>query len=229
MTKLPPVELTILMPCLNEAATVGACVDEAAGYLRACGCTGEVLICDNGSTDGSPSIARTHGARVVLCPDRGYGSALRCGLAHARGVCIIMGDSDLSYDFSAIREMHRLLLGSADVVIGNRFAASPDPRAMPPSHRIGAPLLSWAARVRFGSDVADFHCGLRGLTRSALSRMHLTCTGMEFATEMIAEAHRKGLRVAQTPVTLRVSGRQGPSHLRTVRDGLRHLALILRG
>ena len=222
-------ELTILMPCLNEEKTVGACVREAAAYLEASGCTGEVLVCDNGSTDRSAAIAEENGARVVLCPDKGYGHALRHGMAQARGAVIIMGDCDQSYDFLSIGEMHRLLGGEADVVIGNRFAAPPDASAISFSHRIGAPLLSLAARMRFGCDVVDFHCGLRGLTKSALDRMQFSCGGMEFATEMIAEAQRKGLRIAQTPVVLREDGRDGPSHLRTVRDGLRHLFFILRG
>ena len=229
MTTHPSLELTILMPCLNEEKTVGLCVDEALTYLHTSGCMGEVLVCDNGSTDDSAAIAAAHGARVVFCPERGYGHALRFGLRKARGTYIIMGDSDLSYDFTAIAEMHRLLREEADVVIGNRFASPPDPQAMPAAHRIGAPLLSWAARMRYKSSVVDFHCGLRGLTRDAFRRMRLSCPGMEFATEMIAEAHKKGLRVAQTPVVLRKDGRCGPSHLRTLRDGLRHFFLILRG
>lgn len=229
MKEAPFLELTILMPCLNEAKTVGACVDIAMAYLQSCGCTGEVLVCDNGSSDNSAAVARSRGARVICCSERGYGCALRFGLKHARGAYIIMGDSDLSYDFSAIGEMHYLLLGGADMVIGNRFASPPDPKAISWVHRIGAPLLSWAARMRFGCDVVDFHCGLRGVSAGALERMHLSSSGMEFSTEMIAEACRKNLRVEQTPVVLRRSGREGPSHLRTVRDGFRHLFLILRG
>lgn len=220
-------ELTILMPCLNEEATIAACVDEAMGYLRASGARGEVLISDNGSTDASAAIAAAHGARVTRCPRRGYGHALRHGMQEAAGACIIMGDCDCSYDFSAIGEMHRLLREEADMVIGNRFAQRPDPEAISLSHRIGVPLLSWAARVRFRSDVRDFHCGLRGIRRDALPRLRFTCGGMEFATEMIAEAGRKGLRIAQTPVILRPDRRGGPPHLRTIRDGLRHLRYIL--
>ena len=222
-------ELTILMPCLNEEKTVGTCIDTAMSYLRNTNCTGEVLVCDNGSTDNSVSIARAHGARTIICNEKGYGNAMRYGMKHARGMYIIMGDSDLSYDFTAIGDMHRLMKQGADVVIGNRFASPPDPRAIPLSHRIGAPLLSLAARLRFGSDVVDFHCGLRGISAKALSQLDLSCTGMEFATEMIAKAHRKNLIIAQTPVTLHPDGRDGPSHLRATRDGLRHLLLILRG
>lgn len=221
-------ELTILMPCLNEAKTIGFCIGEAQTYLKACGCTGEVLISDNGSTDDSVGVAQSLGARVIRCEEKGYGHALRAGLAHAKGDCIIMGDCDQSYDFAAIGEMHRLLREEADMVIGNRFAAPPDPKAISFSHRLGVAFLSWTARARFGCDVKDFHCGLRGVRRDALSRMRFECGGMEFATEMIAEACRTGLVIAQTPVVLRPDGREGPSHLRTVRDGLRHLGFILR-
>lgn len=221
------VELTILMPCLNEARTIAACISEAKAYLQASGCTGEILVCDNGSTDDSASIARQSGARVVCCDRRGYGYALQYGMQQAKGRLIIMGDCDMSYDFSSIGEMHRLLREGADMVIGNRFAAPPDPAAIPFSHRWGVPLLSWLGRMRFGCDVQDFHCGLRGIRAEALGRMRFTCGGMEFATEMIARASRGNLTIAQTPVTLRTDGRGGPSHLHTVRDGLRHLRLIL--
>lgn len=221
-------DLTILMPCLNEAQTIGACIGEAQAYLKACGCTGEVLLSDNGSTDDSAAIAQSLGARVVRCAQKGYGNALRFGLSQAEGDCIIMGDCDQSYDFAAIGEMHRLLREGAHMVIGNRFAAPPDPRAISFSHRLGVPFLSWAGRRRFGCDVRDFHCGLRGVRRDALSRMRFECGGMEFATEMIAEACRAGLVIAQTPVVLRPDGRNGPSHLRTVRDGLRHLGFMMK-
>jgi len=221
--------LTILMPCLNEASTIAACIREAQGYLRACGAQGEVLISDNGSTDDSVRIARMLGARVVHCPQRGYGHALRFGMQQAAHEVIIMGDCDCSYDFSAIGEMHRLLSSQADVVIGNRFASPPDPKAISLSHRIGVPVLSWLGRVRFRTDVRDFHCGLRGIRRDALSRLTFTCGGMEFATEMIAVSAKNGLRICQTPVVLRPDGRNGPPHLRTVRDGWRHLRYIMKG
>lgn len=222
-------ELTILMPCLNEERTIAACIREAQGYLTRRHCSGEVLIADNGSTDRSAAIAESLGARVVHCPAKGYGNALRCGLAAAEGAYIIMGDCDLSYDFSAIDQMHDLLRNGADVVIGDRFAERPVDEAMPFSHRLGVPFLSWAARVKFGCTVNDFHCGLRGIRRQALQKLHFRCGGMEFATEFIAEATRAGLRIAETPVILRPDGRNGPSHLRTVRDGCRHLWYILRG
>ena len=221
--------LTILMPCLNEERTIAACIREAQGYLTRREVVGEVLIADNGSTDRSVAIAQELGARVVHCGEKGYGNALRCGLAAAKGECIIMGDCDLSYDFSAIDEMHDLLKGGADVVIGDRFAQRPADAAMSFSHRWGVPFLSWAARVRFGCTVRDFHCGLRGIRRDALEKVTFRCGGMEFATEFIAQAVRAGLTIAETPVILRPDGRDGPSHLRTVRDGLRHLWFIFKG
>lgn len=222
-------ELTILMPCLNEESTIADCIREAQGYLARRQLVGEVLICDNGSTDRSPVIAQDLGARVVHCPEKGYGNALRCGLAAADGEYIIMGDCDLSYDFSAIDEMHDCLRNGADVVIGDRFAQCPTREAMPFSHRLGVPFLSWAARLKFGCAVNDFHCGLRGIRREALQKLHFRCGGMEFATEFIAQAVRAGLHIAETPVILRPDGRNGPSHLRTVRDGCRHLWYIVRG
>lgn len=223
------VALTVLMPCLNEEKTVAACIAEAQGYLARRSVTGEVLIVDNGSTDRSVSIAESAGARVVHCAERGYGNALRCGLAAARGDVIIMGDCDLSYDFSSLDAMHDLLCGGNHVVIGDRFAERPVDEAMPFSHRWGVPFLSWAARLRFGCTVHDFHCGLRGIRREALEQLDLRCGGMEFATEFIGKAARAGLRIAQAPVTLRPDGRGGPSHLRTLRDGLRHLWFIIKG
>ena len=221
--------LTILMPCLNEERTIAACIAEAQGYITRRNVVGEVLIADNGSTDRSVAIAESLGARVVHCPEKGYGNALRCGLAAAYGDCIIMGDCDQSYDFSAIDEMHDLLKGGVDVVIGDRFAERPVDEAMSFSHRLGVPFLSWAARVRFGCTVRDFHCGLRGIRREVLEKLDLRCGGMEFATEFIAKATRAGLTIGETPVILRPDGRDGPSHLRTVRDGLRHLWCIVRG
>lgn len=222
-------ELTILMPCLNESRTIAACIAEAQGYLARRGVSGEVLIADNGSTDDSAAIAEALGARVVHCGEKGYGNALRCGLAAAAGTYIIMGDCDLSYDFSALDGMHDLLCSGCDVVIGDRFAAAPAAEAMSFSHRLGVPFLSWAARVKFGCTVNDFHCGLRGIRRDALQKLRFRCSGMEFATEFIAQAARAGLRIGETPVVLRPDGRDGPSHLRTVRDGCRHLWYILRG
>ena len=222
------IELTILMPCLNEEATIAACIAEARSYLDNCGAAGEILIADNGSTDNSKMIAAEMKARVVVCRNRGYGNALRAGLSAARGRYIIMGDCDMSYDFLGIEAMHRLLREGYDVVIGNRLAVMPPREAMSLTHWMGVHFLSWAARRRFGCQVTDFHCGLRGISSEAAHSLRLRTEGMEFATELIAEASRSGLRIAQTPVVLRPDGRDGPSHLRTVRDGFRHLAYIVR-
>ncbi len=221
-------ELTILMPCLNEAGTIAGCIREAQTYLREHGVCGEILISDNGSTDHSAAIAARMGARVVSCPNKGYGNALRTGLDAAKGKYIIMGDCDLSYDFLGIAQMHELLRLGNDMVIGNRFASPPPRRAMSLSHRVGVRFLSWAARCRFGCRITDFHCGLRGVSKDAVSRLKLETEGMEFATELIARAAQCGLRIAETPVALRADGRNGPSHLRTVRDGLRHLFFIMK-
>ena len=223
-------ELSVVMPCLNEAATVGQCVDNALAFLARRGLAGEVLVVDNGSDDASAALARAHGARVVAEPRRGYGRALRTGLAASLGRVIMMGDCDTTYDFLHMDPLvDPLLAGDCDMMIGDRFAGQMEAGAMPLSHRLGVPFLSLCARVRFGVTVHDFHCGLRGLTRPALDRLDLRTDGMEFATELIAEAARKGLRIGQTSTPLlrcQASGRK--PKLRTVRDGLRHLAYILR-
>lgn len=220
-------ELTILMPCLNEEKTVGACVREALSYLERCRCRGEVLVIDNGSTDASADAAKKAGARVVRCEKRGYGSALRCGIREARGVYVIFGDCDLSYDFRYLDRMHGMLRGGYDMVIGDRFAVPPVKEAMPFSHRLGVPALSLVGRIRYGCDVRDFHCGLRGFRKAAVEQLSLTADGMEFATELIGKASLAHLRLGQTPVTLRPDGREGRSHLRTFRDGWRHLRFML--
>lgn len=222
-------ELTILMPCLNEAKTLAACIGEAQAYLARSGCRGEVLIADNGSTDGSPQIAEQAGARVVHCVEKGYGNALRCGIRHARGELVIFGDCDMSYDFYHLDELHEMLRQGYDLVVGDRFAVPPVREAMPFSHRLGAPFLSWLGRLRYHCDIRDFHCGLRGFRRAAIETLDLRCGGMEFATEIIGRASLAGLRLGQVPVTLRPDGRDGKPHLRTVRDGLRHLRFILWG
>lgn len=222
-------ELTILMPCLNEAKTIAACIGEAQAYLARCGCGGEVVISDNGSTDGSVQIAEQVGARVVHCAEKGYGNALRCGIRHARGEFVIFGDCDLSYDFYHLDEMHEMLRQGYDLVVGDRFAVPPVREAMPFSHRLGVPFLSWLGRVRYHCNIRDFHCGLRGFRRAAIEPLGLRCGGMEFATEIIGRASLAGLRLGQVPVTLRPDGRDGKPHLRTVRDGLRHLRFILWG
>lgn len=223
-----PLELTVLMPCLNEARTVVACVNAARGFLQAAGVAGEVLVADNGSTDGSQALARGAGARVIDVPRRGYGAALGAGIAAARGRYVIMGDADDSYDFSALQAFVDQLRGGAQLVIGNRFRGGIAPGAMPPLHRyLGNPVLSFVGRLFFRTDIGDFHCGLRGFSRDAMDRLGLVSPGMEFASEMVAKAALAGLHIVEVPTTLRPDGRDRPPHLRTWRDGWRHLRFLL--
>lgn len=225
---MPSVELTVLMPCLNEARTVAACVMAARRFLMESGVAGEVLVADNGSTDGSQDLARQAGARVVQVPRRGYGAALRAGIAAAHGRYVIMGDADHSYDFSTLQAFVDLLRGGAQLVIGNRFRGGIAPGAMPPLHRyLGNPVLSFVGRLFFRAKIGDFHCGLRGFPREPMQRLGLVSTGMEFASEMVAKAALAGLRIEEVPTTLRPDGRGRPPHLRTWRDGWRHLRFLL--
>ena len=221
-------ELTILMPCLNEATTVAACVREAATFLESRMIEGEVLVADNGSADPSRELAAGAGARVIKVPEPGYGNALRQGIRDAKGKYIIMGDCDGSYDFSSLEPMLDALRQGAQLVVGNRFSGGIAPGAMPRSHRyFGVPLLSRLGRMRFHVDVTDFHCGLRGMSRTAAQELTFRCSGMEFATELIGRFADAGFTVRQLPVPLRKDQRRGPGHLRTIPDGFRHLALIL--
>lgn len=221
-------ELTILMPCLNEAATVAGCVREAAAYLACRKIAGEILIADNGSSDNSRELAAAAGARVITVPEKGYGNAIRGGIQAARGQYIIIGDCDGSYDFSNLDPILEKLRQGWHLVIGNRFAGGIMPGAMPFIHRyFGVPLLSWLGRCRFRVNVSDFHCGLRGAVRTAALEAGLRCPGMEFATEMIGRFADAGFRICQVSVPLRKDLRQGPGHLRTLPDGIRHLMLIL--
>ena len=221
-------ELTILMPCLNEAAAVADCVQEAADYLKSRKIAGEVLVADNGSSDCSRELAAAAGARVITVAEQGYGNALRGGIMAAEGRYIIMGDCDGSYDFSDLDPILEKLRQGWHLVVGNRFAGHIAPGAMPFSHRfLGVPLLSWLGRIRFGVDLSDFHCGLRGMSRAAALKAGFRCGGMEFATEMIGRFADAGLSVTQVPVSLRKDLRQHPGHLRTIPDGFRHLLLIL--
>ncbi len=284
-------ELTILMPCLNEEKTIGACIEEAKHFLDAwekkeSACDGmvqesndeihafqscvdqaenqetqmenavtmapafsigngnaEILVVDNGSSDASARIAEAAGARVVFCKDKGYGNALRYGIQQAKGKYIIMGDCDMSYDFGESGRILEKLQEGADLVMGDRFAstnlnnlsgenaqsgmAGIQDGAMSFSHRyIGVPVLSWLGRIRYRCDVHDFHCGLRGFRRDAFLKLNLHGSGMEFATEMIGKAALAGYQIEQVPVTLRRDGRGAPSHLRSIRDGIRHLRMI---
>jgi len=221
-------ELTILMPCLNEAETIGTCVEKAVGFLARSGVAGEVLIADNGSTDGSQALAEAKGARVVAVARKGYGSALMGGIEAARGRYVIMGDADDSYDFTALDPFVAALRGGHQLVMGNRFKGGIKPGAMPALHRyLGNPVLTGFGRLFFHSPVGDFHCGLRGFERAAIRRLGLTTSGMEFASEMVVKATLQGLRVTEVPTTLSPDGRSRPPHLRSWRDGWRHLRFLL--
>jgi glycosyltransferase involved in cell wall biosynthesis len=225
---LAAVELSIVMPCLNEAETVATCVRKARDFLERHGVVGEVIVADNGSTDGSAELASAAGARVIPARERGYGSALHAGIAAARGQFVIMGDADDSYDFSRLEAFLAALREGAELVMGNRFRGGIEPGAMPPLHRfLGNPVLSALGRLFFHSAIGDFHCGLRGFTRAAFDRMDLQTTGMEFASEMVLKAALSGLRVVEVPTTLAVAGRTRAPHLRTWRDGWRHLRFML--
>ncbi len=221
-------ELTILMPCLDEARTVGVCIHKAHAFLRRAGIHGEVLIADNGSTDGSQEIARALGARVVDVPRRGYGAALITGIQAARGRWVVMGDSDDSYDFSQLDAFVAELRHGTQLVMGNRFQGGIAPGAMPRLHRwLGNPVLSTVGRVLFDARVRDFHCGLRGFHREDVLSLGLCCSGMEFASEMVVKASLQGLHIAEVPTTLSPDGRGRPPHLRSWRDGWRHLRFLL--
>jgi len=221
-------ELTILMPCLNEAETLATCVAKARAYLERSGVAGEVLVADNGSTDGSVGIAERAGARVVHETRKGYGSALRAGIAAAHGRYVIMGDADDSYDFTALDPFVAALRSGAELVMGNRFKGGIAPQAMPPLHRyLGNPVLSGIGRLFFRSPIGDFHCGLRGMRTDAIRGLGLATDGMEFASEMVVRATVDKLRIEEVPATLSPDGRSHPPHLRSFRDGWRHLRFLL--
>ena len=221
-------ELTILMPCLNEAETLAVCITKARSYLDRTGIAGEIVIADNGSTDGSQAIAMAHGARVVPVDERGYGAAIAGGIIAARGRFIIMGDADDSYDFSKLDAFVAALRDGADLVMGNRFQGGIAPGAMPWHHRyIGNPVLSSVGRLFFRTPIGDFHCGLRGFSRASILALKLRTTGMEFASEMVVKATLAQLKVREVPTTLDKDGRSRPPHLRSFRDGWRHLRFLL--
>lgn len=222
------VELTIVMPCLNEAETLEKCIVKARNYLQRAGIAGEVVIGDNGSTDGSQEIARKAGARVVDVPRRGYGAAIMGAVEAAKGTYVIMGDSDDSYDFSNLDLYVQKLREGHDLVMGNRFKGGIQPGAMPFLHKyLGNPVLSFIGRLFFKSDIGDFHCGLRGFRRDLVSRLGLQTTGMEFASEMVVKSTLFDVKIAEVPTTLAPDGRSRPPHLRTWRDGWRHLRFLL--
>jgi hypothetical protein len=228
LAKAGDIELSILMPCLNEAETLGICIDKAKAFLWRTGINGEVVIADNGSTDGSQAIARAHGARVVQVEARGYGAALIGGIRSARGRFIIMGDSDNSYDFANLDRFVEKLREGFDVVMGNRFRGGIAESAMPKLHRyLGNPVLSFVGRLFFRSSIGDFHCGLRGFSREAALGLELDSSGMEFASEMVVKATIAELKITEVPTTLAPDGRSRPPHLRSWRDGWRHLKLLL--
>jgi glycosyltransferase involved in cell wall biosynthesis len=222
------VELSIVMPCLNEAETLGACIDKAQRSLQALGVVGEVIVADNGSTDGSAGIASRLGARVVHIAAKGYGSALMGGIEAARGKYIIMGDADDSYDFSKLGLFLEKLRDGYDLVMGNRFKGGIQPKAMPPLHRyLGNPVLSGIGRMFFHCPCGDFHCGLRGFRKASIISLDLRTTGMEFASEMVVKATLQKMRIAEVPTSLSPARRSQPSHLRSWRDGWRHLRFML--
>jgi glycosyltransferase involved in cell wall biosynthesis len=222
------VELTVVMPCLNEAETVATCVRKAMGFLAESGISGEVVVADNGSTDGSQQLAEAAGARVVPVSEKGYGNALMGGIEAAQGKYIVMGDADDSYDFTNLMPFVDELRKGADMVMGNRFAGGIAPGAMPPLHRyLGNPVLSFVGRLFFRSKIGDFHCGLRGFSRDSVMALGLQATGMEFASEMVVKAALAGQHVTEVPTTLAKDGRSRPPHLHTWRDGWRHLRFLL--
>jgi len=226
--QIPTLELSIVMPCLNEAETLSTCIGKARDYLERHKIAGEVLIADNGSSDGSQEIATNSGARVVPIPERGYGSALRGGIAAAKGQYIIMGDADDSYDFTNLSPFLEKLRQGYDLVMGNRFQGGIKPGAMPVLHKyLGNPVLTWLGRLFFGSPCGDFHCGLRGFSKQAIEQLNLRTTGMEFASEMVVKASLYGLKITEVPTTLSPDGRSRPPHLKTWRDGWRHLRFLL--
>jgi glycosyltransferase involved in cell wall biosynthesis len=220
--------VTILMPCLNEAETLAFCVRQAVAALRDNNIAGEVVVADNGSTDGSQQIATDEGARVVPVPVRGYGAALLAGIEAARGQYVLMADADASYDFGQLPRFLTKLEAGNDLVMGNRFSGEIKPGAMPPLHRyLGNPVLSYIGRLFFNIPARDFHCGIRAFRRDAILGLNLRTTGMEFASEMVVKSSLAGLRLAEVPATLAPDGRSRAPHLRTWRDGWRHLRFLL--
>ena len=222
------IELSVLMPCLNEAETLATCIKKAQKALEDLKVDGEIVVADNGSTDGSPEIAASLGARVVHVVEKGYGSALLGGIKAARGRYIIMGDADDSYDFTNLGPFLEKLRAGYELVMGNRFKGGIAPNAMPPLHRyLGNPVLTGIGRIFFRSPCGDFHCGLRGFSKAAIQRLDLRTRGMEFASETVVKASLHGLRITEVPTTLSVDGRNRPPHLRSWRDGWRHLRFLL--
>jgi len=224
----PIPEISIVMPCLNEAETLACCIEKAKTSLRENSIVGEIVIADNGSSDGSQEIATSLGARVIPVQAKGYGSALMGGIAASRGKYIIMGDADDSYDFSNLMPFLEKLRAGSELVMGNRFKGGIKPGAMPPLHRyLGNPVLTAIGKLFFQSPCGDFHCGLRGFAKNSIVKLDLRTTGMEFASEMVVKATLHKLRITEVPTTLSPDGRSRAPHLRTWRDGWRHLRFLL--
>lgn len=221
------IEVSVVMPCLNEEATVGSCIRKARETMEKHGIKGEVVISDNGSTDRSVEISRSLGARVVHQPEKGYGNAYMKGLSEARGRYIVMADSDDSYDLTDLMRFVQPLREGYDMVMGSRLKGEIKPGAMPGLHRFGNPILSKFLNLIYRTGMSDAHCGMRAFTKDALERMHLRTAGMEFASEMVIKASKARLKITEIPITLHPDGRGRPPHLRTFRDGWRHLRFIL--
>jgi|26BtaG_2_1085354.scaffolds.fasta_scaffold00119_6 glycosyltransferase involved in cell wall biosynthesis len=222
------IELTIVMPCLNEAETLADCIQKAQRFLKSNDVTGEIIIADNGSTDGSQQIAELHGARLVNIPKKGYGNALKGGIEVASGTYIIMGDADDSYDFENLMPYVIKLREGHDLVMGNRFKGGIKPGAMPFLHKyLGNPVLSFLGRLFYRIKIGDFHCGLRGFSKEAYHKMDLRTTGMEFASEMIVKSKLNDLKIVEVPTVLHPDGRSRRPHLKTWSDGWRHLRFLM--
>src|ERR1051325_11384597 len=227
-TSAEPLELSIVMPCLNEAETLGICISKARQWLIKNRVAGEIIVADNGSIDGSQKIATTLGACVIDVAQKGYGSALLGGISAARGKYVVMGDADDSYNFSHLDLFLERLRDGFDLVMGNRFVGGIRPGAMKPLHKyLGNPVLTGIGRVLFKSPCGDFHCGLRGFSKAAISKLDLRTTGMEFASEMVVKSTLHKLRITEVPTILFQDGRSRPPHLRSWRDGWRHLRFLL--
>lgn len=221
-------ELTILMPCLNEEKTIAYCIDEASSFLLKTGISGEILVADNGSSDKSVTIARKKGARVICVKQKGYGATLRKGISAAKGRYVIFADCDMSYNFFDCYQIYQKLIRGNVLVVGNRFNRYMEKGAMPFTHQyIGVPLLSFIGRKKYGVNIKDFHCGLRGLDKNIMSNVSLQTTGMEFATELIAVFAKANLPICQVNIRFRKDMRNGKSHVRTIRDGMRHLIYMI--
>ncbi len=222
-------ELTILIPCLNEEESIGTCINKAKQYLLDNHIDGEVLVSDNGSIDNSIKISEESGARIIHTEQKGYGSALINGINNAKGKYIIMGDADDSYDFSDLNPFMTKLREKYDLVMGNRFKGKIEKGAMPWHHRyIGNPVLSKAGQILYNSSLRDWHCGLRGFNKESIKQLHLQCTGMEFASEMVLKAEKANLKVTEIPINLYKDQRTGKPHLRSFRDGMRHLRVLIK-